>query len=145
MTIGLISDRVLIRDIAEAPEMIGLIVIPELAREKILHEFGRIRIGLVLACGPGDRFIELGVTNEGEVRRKEITTTCLTCEGVGRCGFSLREYRHFGNKNGITCHVCGGSGREPVTIPTQCSPGDKVLYSRRREAEICINGELLSI
>jgi co-chaperonin GroES (HSP10) len=141
-TIRLISDRCLIRDLGD-PERIGSIIIPEAARDKARDEWGVLRIGLVIAVGPGDRFIEVGIETYPDcapfVRRKLITTQCAFHAPKGGQWFDVREYELN------QCPACLGTDRIPVTIPPQCSPGDKVLYSRRREAEFWVNGERLSV
>lgn len=130
--IRLISDRVLIRDLGEQ-EQIGSIVIPEVARKPGTGS-DTLRTGVVVAVGPGDRFIEMGVSDEGEVRRKLITGgDCAACNGHGKY-FDIQTYETN------ECPHCYGGGKEPLTIPPQCQPGDKVLYSRRAEAEIFLGG-----
>jgi co-chaperonin GroES (HSP10) len=129
-TIRLLSDRCLIRDLGD-PERVGSIIIPEVAREKVMHEWGTLRIGEVVATGPGDRFIELGWDDYSGVRRKLITRKCHWCEIV--------------SYTKITCPRCLGAHRIPVTILPQCRPGERVLYSRRREAEVYIGGERFSL
>lgn len=128
-SIKLISDRVLVRDLPES-EMEGSIFLPEICRDKEL-----IRQGIVVAVGPGDRFLEVGYDERDErVLRRLLTAPCEICEGTGMV-FDLRAYQN------LTCPdpSCDG-GRIPVCVPPQCQPGDKVLYSRRREAEVYIGG-----
>lgn len=133
-SIRLLQDRILVRDLGE-PSTVGMIVIPQCALDK-----DKIRIGLVLAVGPGNQFIESGITDEGQVRRTLITTgrQCPACSGSGQ-QFSIRKYALD------DCPYCYGGGKEPLTVPTQCEPGDRVLFSRRREAEFYVNGERLSL
>lgn len=169
--VKLISDRVLIRDLG-SPEKVGLIEIPEKYRDKA-GPGGNLRIGVVVSVGPGDRFIEHGVTDEGEVRRSLITTKercpvcsegsafrckacweraqryvpckvepgkCETCGGdLQPCWFDLRGYELVWQTK---CIGCGGTGyvERPVTVPPQCLPGETVLYDRRREAEVFLDG-----
>jgi co-chaperonin GroES (HSP10) len=159
-TIRLISDRCLIRDLGD-PERVGSIIIPEVARDKIRDEGGTLRIGLVIATGPGDRFIEVGLekspTEAPRVLRRLITIPC-GCEPMSaersemfgrkrgaRYWFDIVNYQMVEFPAGETCPVCHDTGRIPITIPPQCHRGQKVLYSRRREAEVTINGERYSL
>lgn len=137
-SIRLLSDRCLIRDLGD-PEKVGSIFIPESAQGCGLafHEWGTLRVGEVVATGVGDRYIEVGFDEgAGRVRRKLITIPCLCCNGTF---FDIRSYSL------MQCPACLGTGRIPITIPPQCNPGEKVLYSRRREAEFYVNGERLAI
>jgi co-chaperonin GroES (HSP10) len=158
-TIRLLSDRCLIRDLGD-PERVGSIIIPEVAREKVMHEWGLLRIGEVVATGPGDRFIELGWDDYSGVRRKLITMRCgctahpaLNMWGEDIFGrkpgkryrFDIVEYRMVELPDGVPCPRCDGSGRVPITIPPQCRPGERVLYSRRREAEVYLEGVRYSL
>jgi co-chaperonin GroES (HSP10) len=131
-TIRLLEDRVLIRDCPE-PEKQGSIVIPEVCRDKDI-----LRTGIVLAVGPGNRFVELGVTDEGEVRRRKLTKPCPECGGRGEM-FDIRGYKR------VSCPVCLGEKAVQAVEEPQVKPGDRVLYSRRREAEFIVNGERLSL
>jgi len=133
-SIRMIEDRVLIRDLGDE-EKVGSIIIPEEYRQsKTNHPL--LRIGLVVAVGPGDKFIELGVDETGErVRRKLITQECEACEGRGR-HFHPRHYQFE------TCPWCKGTKRVALRIPAQCQIGDKVLYDRRREAEFYLSDGL---
>lgn len=144
-TIRLISDRVLLRDDADA-EKEGSIIIPEKWREEAT---GKYRSGVVVAVGPGDRFYEMGIieSTDGlspQVRRKLITKTCPDCKGSGRTDqFNIRDYRFD------PCPTCDPNdlpfnrtmnGKIPICVPPQCKVGERVLYERRKEAEIFING-----
>src|SRR5580704_9064434 len=94
-TIRLLSDRCLIRDLGD-PERIGSIIIPEVARPKARDEWGTLRIGLVVATGPGDRFIEMGWDETSGVRRKLITVPCecVTCRyNRKRAYFNIVSYQ----------------------------------------------------
>lgn len=132
-SIRLISDRVLLKDLGDA-EKEGSIIIPPAFRERGLNEFNTYRMGLVIAVGPGDRFRELGVTDENEVRRMLLTEPCGWCAGEGK-HFDIRSYSI------VNCRLCNGTGREGVCVPPQCVPGDKVLYEKRLECEVYLNGE----
>jgi co-chaperonin GroES (HSP10) len=144
LSIKLISDRVLIRDLQDA-EKEGSIVIPEAYRDRGVNDFGTMRIGVVVAVGPGDRFIEHGVTDEGEVRRTLITCPCMCAYAMMRDGsrwwFDIRNYCRVELKPGEKCPACDGSGRIPICVPPQVWPGQKVLYDRRKEAEIYLDGQ----
>jgi co-chaperonin GroES (HSP10) len=159
-TIRLISDRCLIRDLGE-PEKIGSIFIPETCRGKAYDEWGTIRIGIVIATGPGDRFIEVGIEkspNESpRVLRRLITAKCecspmsrerADARGVEsgkRYWFDMRNYCLVELPTSEKCPLCQDTGRCPITVEPQCRRGQKVLYSRRREAEVYIEGERYSL
>lgn len=147
-TIRLISDRVLIRDV-EDEEKIGSIVIPESAREKTAPgKDGRLRIGVVVAVGPGDKFLEHGLNAQGSLRLTRITRPvtpedpCSMCRGKDRW-FDIREYRYVAVEK-EPCPYCI-DGRVPVTVPPQCRVGDRVLYDRRRHEEMVIGGVVYSL
>lgn len=139
-TIRLLADRCLIRDLGNPTESNG-IVIPETCQDsRAQQEWGDLRIGLVLAVGPGDAYIENGVTDDGQVLRKAILSSDLCPVCMGRAAFfDMQAYEK------VDCPECYGYGKWPVTVPPQCSVGDKVLYSVRREAEFVVNGERLSL
>ncbi len=133
-TIKMLSDRVLIRDDGDA-EKEGSIIIPEMYRESAT---GKYRSGVVVAVGPGDRFHEIGIIESADgcspqVRRKLITMPCENCSDGSI--FDIREYEL------VLCQSCHGSKRMPVCVPPQCKPGDRVLYEKRREAEVWLNGQ----
>jgi co-chaperonin GroES (HSP10) len=148
-TIRLIEDRVLIRDLGDV-EKVGSIIIPETARGDSAVGSPRLRLGLVIAVGPGDKFVEKGFDEHtGQVLRVAVTVAC-SCgmlERLGKaCGveiqkynprkwFDIRKYEFVELGPGEACPLCHDTGRAPVTVPPQCQPGDKVLYDRRREAE----------
>lgn len=134
-SIKLISDRVLLKDLGDA-EKEGSIIIPDRYRERGVNQFGTYRLGLVIAVGPGDRFREMGVTDEGQVLRKMLTAPCVAC---GATGVMIEVWPLTGNY--LICPTCQGSTRVPVCVPPQCAPGDKVLYEKRLECEVYLNGE----
>jgi hypothetical protein len=142
-SIRLISDRVLLKDLGDL-EKEGSIIIPEAYRERGLNQFGTYRKGVVISTGPGDRFLEVGIEECGNeaprVRRKAITVPCQ-CQDGSRKWFDIINYIVVEIPDGGVCPACGGSGRVPVCVPPQCKPGDIVLFDRRREAEIYLNGE----
>lgn len=142
--IKLLHDRVLLRELG-TPSMVGMIHIPDTANKGGVDEFGYLRIGLVIATGPGDRFLEVGLYPDHSVRRKLLTARCDGCQGVGKALYDFRNLRTVGNPNGVTCPICDGAKVFPVLMPPQCKPGDIVLYSRRREAEFNVNGSRLSL
>lgn len=141
-TVRMLSDRCLIRDLPQDDSIVGSLVVPEIKRTGGVGKDGLLRIGVVVAVGPGDRYFELGLDVDGEsVRRKLLTQRCLLCDG-------LKKYRVVSGEGDdqrtgpwCDCPGCDGSGRAPVTMPPQCQPGDTVLYSRMRHEEILIAGE----
>ena len=135
--IRLISDRALIKDMT-SPEKVGSIIIPEVARDRVRDEWGTVCLGQVISVGPGDRFIEMGFTNDERVVRKLITKPCRLCGGTG--GYSDGDEEEV-----FSCVSCAGSGLREVLVKPQCHPGMTVLYSRRREAEVFIRGEMYSL
>lgn len=144
-TIKLLSDRALIRDLGDPTMYAGCIIIPETCREsRAQQEWGNLRIGEVLAVGPGDRWLETWVGEDGSVGRKQLMGTCPLCEGCGRTYFDIRAYKTLPGGDG-KCGECDGAGKVPVCVPPQCKPGDRVLFSRRREAEFIINGDKYSL
>ena len=134
--IRLLEDRVLIRDLGEQ-ERVGSIIIPETAAARGVGKAGMLRLGVVVAVGPGDKFKELGLDESGAVRRKLLTERCPECE-TGRF-FDAKAYEY------VPCPKCGGTTRAPAVMPTECKPGDRVIYDRRREAELLWKGETYSL
>ncbi len=135
-SIRLLSDRVLLLDLPQDDSINGSLVIPGTAQNGGVG--GNFRVGLVIAVGPGDAYIEMGADNHGRVRRKLITAPCPDCDGMG----------YFPCEDGsrLPCSVvaesdCEDTGRVPVVVPAQCNPGDRVIYDRRREAEVIIEGK----
>lgn len=132
-TIRMLSDRVLLKDLGDI-EKEGLIIIPEKYRERGLNANGTYRVGIVIAVGHGDRFLECGITEENQVRRKLLTAPCGLCDAGGAMVDVM-------NGEPVVCPRCEGSGRQPVCVPPQCMPGDVVMFERRREAEVYLHGE----
>lgn len=124
--IKLLSDRVLIKDIPQDDSHSGSLIVPEVAQRGGVGKQGMLRIGVVVATGPGDAFSEHGLDAQGAVRRRLLTATCPKCATLGFWS---------------TCPACDGAGSVPIVIPPQCQPGDTVLYDRFRSQEMIINGE----
>lgn len=119
-------DRLLLRDCKE-PEKIGSIWIPETAAERGVGKEGRLRMGIVVAVGPGDPWAkEKVVKGTTQIIRKALGA-CRECNGEGRNLYS-----------DVICPACGGDGiwRKPM----YCKVGDTVIYDMRREAEIFLDG-----
>lgn len=144
-TIRMLQDRCLIRDLPQDDSRYGSLVLPETAQHGGVGKQGNLRIGVVIAVGIGDQFLEVGLDAQGSVRRKLITKPCDHCEGVGfdpNCPAlpSLVEWDGQIRALGAGCPACNGEGRIPVVIPTQCKVGEIVCYDRRRECEVVIDG-----
>ncbi len=128
LRIRLIEDRLLIRDVPDEKEINGLVVPDNI--ETGVGKNGLYRIGIIVATGPGNKFIEVGTEGYGEdmrVIRRKITRRCGACEFL-KCDA------------GCNCTLCDGTGREDITVPCTCKPGDRVIYERRKEAEVFIDG-----
>lgn len=95
-------DRVIVRDIPDE-DRVGSIFLPEAH----INNRAGLRMGVVVAVGDGDKWVEAGLDNYGNPKRKGL-------KGIDRLSMSVKV-------------------------------GDKVLYDRRREAEIYIDGQRLSI
>lgn len=124
-----IIDRCLIQDVPENDRR-GLLYIPESANNREL-----VRQGIVIAVGPGDKYTEHGFDNTGQVRRKQVR--CEACDGFGAhpCGYA--------HEDPTECEHCHGTGCGRLPMPVKA--GDRVLYSKRREAEISVGGVLYSL
>lgn len=131
--IRLLEDRVLIEDLGEK-ETEGSIVIPETAAERGVGKNGLLRLGRIIAAGPGDRFVVTGFDPDSGVKRRAITIPCPECEERGKF-FDIRLYEY------APCPLCNGTGRVPHCVPPQCQVGDVVVYDRRREAEVYFAGK----
>lgn len=140
-------DRCLIRDIPD-PDRIGSIWIPETAAERGVGKEGLLRIGVVVAVGPGDKFTREWVerdhlTGQHHVQRKALGR-CPDCEAPG---FQITRYvdppynEQYPAFTYKVCPTCSGDGIR--RWPMQCKVGDKVIVDRRKEAEFYVNGERL--
>lgn len=151
LRIRLIEDRLLIRDVPDEPEING-IVKPDNV-ETGVGKNGLYRIGIVVATGPGNKFIEVGTEGYGEdmrVVRRKILGRCPTCEGDGFdpdwpvSPMEIVDYDGTKKRLGAACPNCTfldtPHGLVPLTIPCTCKPGDRVIYERRKEAEVFIDG-----
>lgn len=123
-SIGLLGDRVLLKDLP-GDERVGSIWLPETCQN-----LDQLRWADVVAVGPGDAFIEYPASQTstdsyGYVPMKRYSTECRGC------GKSVTEL-------GATfCFYCYTTLRLPMHV----LPGDRVLYNRRMEAEIEIEGQ----
>jgi len=129
--VGMLGDRVLI-EYLPGDERIGSIWLPDVCRDK-----EKLRWGNVIAVGPGDKYIETvadqrRMDGDGRVplRRKHAERECRTCNGTG-------EIKVLAGI--IPCPQCDGSGN--LRLPMACKSGHRVLYSRRLEAEVTIQGQ----
>lgn len=141
-----VSDRVLVRDIKD-PDKIGSIWIPETAAERGLGKNGLLRMGEVVAIGPGDPYAKEwlernNITGQHQVMRKALGV-CPTCNGCGELvDVEVRfETRSVHETNQQKCPDCHGDGIR--RWPMQCRVGDVVVYDRRKESEFYVNGERL--
>lgn len=142
-----IYDRVVIRDLGESDaEKCGSIWIPEVSRDK-----ARLRIGLVVAVGPGDAWTEHGLDAQGEPRRRGVTIPCYACNGTG-----LRNgHTNWDSLKDAECPACHGTGRkdqwfnprsyrmEKARLPMMTKPGDRVLYDVRKDERFYVDGQTL--
>jgi len=136
--IRLLSDRVLIRDLPQDDSRIGSIWLPDEARNGGVGKGGLFRVGVVVAVGPGDRFIEGQLDAEGRPTLKLITKPCEVCDGDGVAFWD--DPADDGEP--APCGTCDGSGRVPVVVSPQCKPGDIVISDRRRDMEVYFDGVL---
>ncbi len=149
--IRMLFDRILIRD-QKDPGKVGSIWIPETAAERGVGKRGLLRIGVVVAVGPGDPWArEKMAKGSTQVMRKSLGE-CETCAGCGQ----IKTFRSSGGMGMVapaswskqdvpveTCPACKGDGIR--RHPMYCKPGDTVIYDRRKEGEIFINGERFGI
>lgn len=126
-----INDRVLVRDVAEV-EKVGLLFIPQNAKEQGIGKNGLFRRGVVVTVGPGDKFKELGFGEDGRLRRRKVTVDCKFCDGFGDDPL-----------HGAECLDCEGYGSGRLPMPVKV--GDTVIYDRRKDCEITVNGVRLSL
>lgn len=153
-SIRMLQDRVLLRDLGE-PERVNGIWIPQTAAERGVGKDGLLRLGIVVAVGPGNTCIETGIENDGmgPVKRRIISKRCEACGGNGRERFDIYNYQW------VWCQQCNADGsfdwcdfinggppsRIPVRVPCTCKVGDKVIYERRRESEVYFWGHRFSM
>lgn len=155
-----IIDRVLVKDCPD-PEKIGSIFIPATAAERGLGKDGLLRMGIVVAVGPGDPYSKEWVerdnmTGKHQVMRKALGA-CQTCGdpfpelgasvGIGYVRasgdkmdkFRFQEGPELGEPTAIPCPDCKGDGIR--RWPMYCKVGDRVIVDRRKESEFYVNGE----
>lgn len=148
-TIKPMAGRVIVRDIHndEADGRYASLVLPA-----NVDKAERRRLGVIVAVGQGDRWITLKERGPyGAFRHKGIK--CDVCEGLGETVFDACLYGWIAatedNRKArpectvTTCRSCNGTGL--ARIPMETKPGDRVIFDRRREAEIEIGGERLSL
>lgn len=136
-TIKLLGDRILVEEIDQEDGRVGSLVIPETCRNK-----SKIRRGVVVAVGPGDNCVERvdgkAIDADGRPMLRRKWVACDTCRGTGN---HITEDGEL--VDALNCQACGGRGTGRI-LP-QVKPGDKVLFDRRREAEIRIQGRDYSL
>jgi chaperonin GroES len=136
--IKLSRDRVLIEDIPDA-DKIGSIWVPEVAKG-----LEQIRQGLVVAVGPGDTGIETiteshGTDADGRPLTRIRRAVCGICKGSGTVFPSPTNHVEYARD----CPRCKGGGFRH--LPISVSVGMKILYQRREESEITIQGRLYDL
>ena len=146
-SIRLTSDRVLIRDLEQNEvDHVGSIYIPGVAQERVggVGKDGRLRLGIVVAMGPGDRFTSHGLDTEGQQRLRLITAPCPVCHDDEPVPdhFDWSWIDRLDSR--MKAKDCD-NGRIPVTVPPQCAVGDTVIFDLRREMEIYLDGVRFSI
>lgn len=126
--IKLKGDRVLVRELPR-DEKEGSIIIPETNVDR-----EHLRWGVIVTVGPGDSHIEWadkhGLRSDGSPLIHRVPIQCRHCKGTGRHIASLPS----GDVE-VPCSNCRdtpGRARWPMEVKT----GDRVLYDRRKEAEI---------
>lgn len=137
-----IYDRCLVRDIPDS-EMVGSVVIPQ----SLLNNGSGLRLGIIVAVGNGDRWIEKGWNNAAQEARRAAITVC-------QCGHHEKIHSVHGTHGKRACLMVDGQGEEfdycpcknfSPRLPMDVAPGDKVVYDRRKECEIYIHGERYSL
>lgn len=125
-----IYDRVLVREIPRE-EKEGSLFLPETSRDN-----KKIRTGIVVAVGLGDKAKEF-IPDQKNVNSDGRPWIQYYAYEVCWCGHHESDHHEF-------CYQCdckAFDGRAPMSV----KPGDRVLYDRRREAEIFIDGEKYSL
>ncbi len=151
-TIRLLGDRVLIQDLpeeeqsldgaVETEKKVGSIIIPStIEHAKGVGKQGKLRLGVVIAVGPGDATIDIvdkaarGIAWGDEIRRRPITERCRCCDN-GTVGWTNWD----GSCHFVACSECSGTGRVPIRAEVQCRPGDRVIYEKRLSERMFIGG-----
>jgi co-chaperonin GroES (HSP10) len=136
------AGRVIVRDIHEDDKdgRYASLVLPQ-----NIEKAERRRLGVIVAVGEGDRWITMKERGPyGAFRCKGIK--CQDCAGAGTVDFFVMPLGWLGQVREPTlseCTTCHGTGLG--RLPMETKPGDRVIYDRRREAEIEIGGERYSL
>lgn len=130
-----IHDRVLIQDLPDE-QQIGSIIIPDTAQERGVGKKGLLRIGLVIAVGRGDKWAAEWV-ERNEVKRRPLGA-CMACKGSGSTSYEIRTDTYHHDGTNFPCEVCKGDGIRRWRMYVK--RGDRVIFDRRKEAEIFIEG-----
>ena len=157
--IRLQRDRIIVRDLPENEvQKIGGIFLPDGdGKEKKggVGKNGLLRLGEVVAVGPGDHLIGKGLDADGKERLAMVMADCSHCQGEGvvNSGWGGGEKTANGsefprymvvacdeNGENLKCPHCSGTGKVQATSQCYCKPGDVVVYDLRREAEFFIDG-----
>lgn len=134
-TIRPLYDRVVVEDVPEDDSRRGSLWIPETCRDQTM-----IRRGRVVACGLGDKYTEHGI----DKRTRQVSREPIQCKQCGGSGVSIKvQSGRPALVELYPCIPCKGTGlaRFPMTV----KPGDLVLYNRRRDAELYVNGTRYSL
>lgn len=135
-------DRLLVRDVPDAELSPGGIVLTAAPSLGGLGKTGRIRIGEVIACGKGDPWFNW--MEKGKV--KIHSYPCPRCGGGfmrGGTSWLAKQAEESGDYLRPWCPRCEGRGHSHVDLIVK--PGDRIVYDRRKEAEIFIDGERFTL
>lgn len=137
-----VFDRCLVRDIPDE-DQIGSIIVPETAGPIGVGKKGLLRLGEVVAIGPGDPWQSERYDKETKRVVRKALGACKACDGTG-----VVPYGKFGVKvfvegvedpSDVECLDCNGDGVHRWEM--QVKVGDRVIFDVRKEALFHIGGE----
>jgi len=140
--IKLIYDRVLVKDLPD-DDTHGSIILPP----STLNKGAGLRLGVVMAVGGGDRWIEKGFRPGDSEPRRAAVTMC-------QCGHHEKIHSQVLENGRKPCLFVRGEADEYQECPCkdfnprlmmEVKPGDIVAYDRRKECELYINHERYSL
>lgn len=133
-----VFDRCLVRDIPDE-DQIGSIIVPETAGPIGVGKKGLLRLGEVVAIGPGDPWQSERYDKETKRVVRKALGACKVCDGAGVTNYDIVNDLFHRDGPTFPCNICKGDGIHRWAM--QVKPGDRVIFDVRKEALFHIGGE----